>query len=70
MAATTSSPASGLIGIQLTADGGEGDDVLIGGPGRATLFGGAGDDVLIGGGGLDILDGGSGDNVLIQWPSP
>ena len=58
--------ASGLSGIQLTADGGDGDDVLIGSPGNDTLIGGAGDDVLIGGGGLDILDGGSGDNVLIN----
>ncbi|MBC8105706.1 MAG: calcium-binding protein [Anaerolineae bacterium] len=52
--------------IQFQADGGDGDDVLIGGDGNDTLFGGAGDDVLIGGPGLDILDGGSGDNVVIQ----
>jgi Ca2+-binding RTX toxin-like protein len=60
--------ASGLsIGaIQLTADGGDGDDVLIGGAGNDTLLGGNGDDVLEGGPGLDILDGGPGDNVLIQ----
>ena len=43
--------ASGLAAdaIQLTADGGDGDDVLIGGAGNDTLLGGAGDDVLIGG---------------------
>jgi Ca2+-binding RTX toxin-like protein len=60
--------ASGLAdaAIQLTADGGEGDDVLVGGEGDDTLLGGNGDDVLVGGPGLDILDGGSGDNVLIQ----
>jgi Ca2+-binding RTX toxin-like protein len=60
--------ASGLAatGIQLTADGGDGDDVLIGGDGNDTLLGGAGDDVLIGGDGNDILDGGLGDNILIQ----
>jgi Ca2+-binding RTX toxin-like protein len=52
--------------IQLTVDGGDGDDVLIGGAGSDTLLGGAGDDVLIGGGGLDVLDGGTGDNVVIQ----
>jgi Ca2+-binding RTX toxin-like protein len=52
--------------IQLTADGGDGDDVLIGGQGSATLHGGAGDDVLIGGPAPDVLDGGTGDNVLIQ----
>ena len=43
--------ASGLTGILLTADGGDGDDVLIGSPGNDVLLGGAGDDVLIGGGG-------------------
>jgi Ca2+-binding RTX toxin-like protein len=53
-------------GMQLTADGGDGDDILIGGEGNDTLLGGAGDDVLIGGPGLDVLDGGSGNNVLIQ----
>ena len=60
--------ASGLAatGIQLTADGGDGNDVLIGGAGNDTLLGGAGDDVLIGGPGQDVLDGGPGDNILIQ----
>jgi Ca2+-binding RTX toxin-like protein len=58
--------ASGLSGIQLTADGGNGDDVLIGSPGNDILRGGAGDDVLIGGGGQDVLDGGPGDNVVIN----
>ena len=60
--------ASGLAAgaIQLTADGGDGDDVLIGGDGDDTLLGGAGDDVLIGGPGVDILDGGAGDNVVIN----
>ena len=61
--------------IQLTANGGDGDDilvggdgndVLIGGAGNDVLLGGAGDDVLIGGPGQDTLDGGPGDNVLIQ----
>jgi Ca2+-binding RTX toxin-like protein len=60
--------ASGLsaAAIQLTEDGGDGNDVLIGGAGNDTLLGGAGDDVLIGGPGLDILDGGPGNNTLIQ----
>jgi Ca2+-binding RTX toxin-like protein len=60
--------ASGLAAgaIQLTADGGEGDDILIGGGGNDTLLGGIGDDVLIGGNGNDILDGGPGNNVVIQ----
>lgn len=52
--------------MSLFADGGDGDDVLIGGAGNDTLRGGAGDDVLIGGPGQDILDGGTGNNVLIQ----
>jgi len=60
--------ASGLgaTAIQLKADGGNGNDVLIGGEGNDTLLGGNGDDILIGGPGSDILDGGTGDNILIQ----
>ena len=49
----------------LTADGGDGDDVLLGGDGNDTLLGGAGDDVLIGGPGNDTTDGGLGDNVVL-----
>ncbi len=56
--------ATGLGAIQLTANGGDGDDVLIGSAGNDTLTGGNGDDVLIGGGGADVLDGGPGDNVI------
>jgi Ca2+-binding RTX toxin-like protein len=52
--------------IQLTADGGTDDDILIGGEGADVLLGGEGDDVLIGNGGNDVLDGGPGDNVVIQ----
>lgn len=51
--------------IHLTADGGSGDDVLIGSAGNDTLLGGDGDDLLIGNGGQDVLDGGTGANVLI-----
>lgn len=60
--------ASGLAAgvIQLTANGGEGDDILIGSDGDDTLTGGAGDDVLIGGLGQDILDGAPGSDVVIQ----
>ena len=59
--------ASGLAAgaIQLTANGGDGDDILIGSPGNDTLTGGNGDDVLIGGGGQDVLDGGPGSNTVI-----
>ena len=49
----------------LTADGGDGDDVLLGGDGNDTLLGGAGDDVIIGGPGNDTTDGGLGDNVVL-----
>lgn len=60
--------ASGLPAgaIRLKADGGDGDDVLVGSNGDDTLLGGGGDDILIGLQGQDILDGGTGDNVLIQ----
>jgi Ca2+-binding RTX toxin-like protein len=59
--------ASGLgTAMQLTGDGGDGNDVLIGSPGNDTLLGGLGDDVLIGNGGQDILDGGPGNNVVIE----
>ena len=45
--------ASGLgTAMLFTANGGDGDDVLIGSAGNDTLTGGAGDDVLIGGAGL------------------
>jgi Ca2+-binding RTX toxin-like protein len=52
--------------IQLTASGGDGNDVLLGGAGNDILLGNAGDDVLLGGLGTDVLDGGAGDNILIQ----
>ena len=51
--------------MQLTANGGDGNDVLIGSAGNDVLTGGAGDDVLIGNGGQDVLDGGTGNNILI-----
>jgi Ca2+-binding RTX toxin-like protein len=62
--------ASGLSGIQLVANGGDGNDVIVGSLGNDTLTGGNGDDVLIGGGGQDVLDGGPGDNVLLQGGAP
>jgi Ca2+-binding RTX toxin-like protein len=60
--------ASGLSAgaIQLTADGGNDDDILVGSAGADVLLGGPGDDVLIGGPGIDVLDGGDGDDVEIQ----
>jgi Ca2+-binding RTX toxin-like protein len=63
--------ASGLGNtMKLTANGGDGDDVLIGSAGNDILSGGAGDDVLLGGGGQDVLDGGPGDNVVIPGAAP
>ena len=62
--------ASGLSGMQLVANGGDGDDVLIGGHGGNTLSGGNGDDVLIGGTRVDVLDGGPGANVVISSNAP
>jgi Ca2+-binding RTX toxin-like protein len=52
--------------ILLTADGGDGEDLLNGSDGPDTLLGGAGDDVLIGGPDADVLDGGTGSNVVLQ----
>jgi Ca2+-binding RTX toxin-like protein len=52
--------------LQLTEDGGDGADILIGSAGNDTLLGGDGDDVLMGGPGIDVLDGGPGNNILIQ----
>ena len=49
----------------LSAAGGAGDDVLLGGTGDDSLAGDDGDDVLIGGDGFDTLDGGAGDDILL-----
>ena len=51
--------------MQLVANGGDGNDVLIGGNGIETLNGEAGDDILIGGGVQNVLNGGAGANVVI-----
>jgi len=60
--------ATGLAanGIQFQANGGDGDDILIGSAGNDTLTGGAGDDVLEGGPGQDVLDGAPGNDIIIQ----
>ena len=67
-AVTTSVMATGLTGMQLTANGGDGADVLIGSAGDDILNGDAGDDVLIGGPGVDVLNQGPGNGVVIQAP--
>lgn len=56
----------GAASLLYSADGGDGQDILLGGEGDDTLLGGRGDDVLIGNGGADTLDGGEGGNTLIQ----
>jgi Ca2+-binding RTX toxin-like protein len=53
-------------GPLLTLNGGDDDDVLIGGDGNDVINGGAGDDVLLGGNGIDLLDGGGDDDIEIQ----
>jgi Ca2+-binding RTX toxin-like protein len=60
--------ASGLAAgvVQLTGNGGFGNDVIVGSDGNDVLSGGDGDDVVIGGLGLDIIDGGLGDDIEIQ----
>jgi Ca2+-binding RTX toxin-like protein len=45
--------------------GGAGDDVLVGGAGRDSLFGDDGNDYLVGGAGNDLLLGGAGDDRLL-----
>jgi Ca2+-binding RTX toxin-like protein len=60
--------ASGLDAslIQLFANGGNGNDIVVGSAGDDVLTGGAGDDVLLGGDGVDVIDGAPGDDVVIQ----
>ena len=52
------------VDANIKADGGDGDDVLIGGGGNDTLKGGRGNDVILGGAGNDTLDGGKGNDCL------
>jgi len=60
--------ATGLTGMQFIANGGDGNDVLIGSAGDDVMHGDAGDDILIGGPGQDVLDQGTGTGVVIQSP--
>jgi Ca2+-binding RTX toxin-like protein len=50
--------------MRLQADGGQGNDVLIGGAGDDILSGGDGGDVIFAGGGDNVGFGGAGDDVL------
>jgi uncharacterized delta-60 repeat protein len=55
--------AAGM-GVSVAADGGDGDDVILGGAADDSLLGGAGDDTVFGGGGNDVLRGGDGNDYL------
>jgi Ca2+-binding RTX toxin-like protein len=65
--------STGLPGMLIQADGGPGDDVIIGGDGPDQLFGGEDDDRIIGGpegdvlfgeAGNDLIDGGDGNELI------
>jgi Ca2+-binding RTX toxin-like protein len=60
---------NGLAGlIQITADGGAGNDTLIGGDGNDTLLGGDGNDLVVGGRGNDVAFLGAGDDTFTWNP--
>jgi Ca2+-binding RTX toxin-like protein len=52
-------------GLLVAADGGPGNDEVVGSGEADSFFGGSGNDVLTGGGGSDLLDGGEGDDRLL-----
>jgi Ca2+-binding RTX toxin-like protein len=54
--------------INLTVDGGAGNDTITGGDGNDTLIGGDGNDIITGGRGNDTLLGGGGDDTFIWNP--
>ncbi|MGB7278838.1 MAG: calcium-binding protein [Pseudolabrys sp.] len=54
--------------IQLTLDGGEGNDTITGGDGNDTLIGGDGNDTVVGGRGKDIALLGNGNDVFTWNP--
>lgn len=54
--------------VPLRADGGAGNDQLVGGPGADILIGGPGDDVLPGLEGDDLIEGGDGHDELTGGP--
>ena len=49
----------------MIADGGIGDDTIVGGTEVDSLFGSDGNDTLTGGAGADLIDGGEGDDTLL-----
>ena len=54
--------------INLTVDGGDGNDTITGGDGNDTLLGGSGNDVITGGRGNDVARLGSGDDTFVWNP--
>src|SRR5262249_7857324 len=54
--------------INLTVDGGAGNDTIIGGDGADTLLGGDGNDIVTGGRGNDVALLGVGDDVFVWNP--
>ncbi len=65
----TITAGNGLAGlIQLTLDGGAGNDTITGGDGNDTLLGGDGNDVIIGGRGNDVAQLGAGDDLFVWNP--
>ena len=60
---------NGLAGlIQLTLDGGAGNDTITGGDGNDTLIGGDGNDVIVGGRGNDLALLGAGNDTFVWNP--
>jgi Ca2+-binding RTX toxin-like protein len=51
--------------VQLTADGGRDEDVLVGGRRGETFLGGGADDAIFGNGGADTVDTGAGDDIAL-----
>ena len=65
----TITAGNGLAGlIQLTIDGGAGNDTITGGDGNDTLLGGDGNDLITGGRGNDIAQLGAGDDTFVWNP--
>ena len=52
------------VSLELTVDGGDGNDRIRGGSGNDNLTGGLGNDQITGGRGNDVIDGGAGDDRL------
>jgi Ca2+-binding RTX toxin-like protein len=65
----TISAGNGLAAlVQLTIDGGAGNDTITGGDGNDTLLGGTGNDLINGGRGNDVALLGAGDDVFVWNP--